>query len=218
MLPLGFIFKVVSITSSGALSPGPLTASTVISGTKSGYKAGFMISVGHTIVEFPLVILIAIGIAAIFTNQLATKVISLLGSIMLFFLAYLMIKDLRGKSSTSHQADNKHNVMLKSPIMIGITLSAFNPYFIVWWIFVGGALAVEAYAIAGFMGVFIMYVAHVWMDYVFLMAIAFAAYKGKEVMKTRGYKALLLVITLFLVIFGIDLLMYGLIGVRLINI
>ena len=219
MLPLSFIVKVVSVTSSGALSPGPLTASTVASGAKSGPKAGFIISIGHTIVEFPLVILIAIGITVIFANQLATKTISLLGSFMLFFLAYLMLKDLRNnqKDSVNVEEENVRS-LAKSPLVIGVTLSAFNPYFILWWLFVGGALAIEAYAIAGFLGVILMYLAHVWMDYAFLTIISFAAFKGKEVMKSRGYKLLLLIIVVFLIIFGADLLSYGLTGIRLISI
>ncbi|MCD6514629.1 MAG: LysE family transporter, partial [Candidatus Odinarchaeota archaeon] len=90
MLPIAFVFKVVSVTSSGVLSPGPLTASTVAVGTKDGARAGLLVSIGHTIVEFPLVILIAFGITIIFTNELATRIISLLGAGMLFFLSYLM--------------------------------------------------------------------------------------------------------------------------------
>ncbi len=218
MLPLSFIAKVISITSSGALSPGPLTASTVASGAKSGPKAGFIISIGHTIVEFPLVILIAVGITVIFANQLATKTISLLGSFMLFFLAYLMLNDLRNNQKNPVNIEDNPKSLAKSPLVIGISLSAFNPYFILWWLFVGGALAIEAYAIAGFLGVIVMYLAHVWMDYAFLTIISFAAFKGKEVMKSRGYKLLLLIIIMFLVIFGADLLTYGLTGIRLISI
>lgn len=218
MLPIAFVFKVVSVTSSGVLSPGPLTASTVAVGTKDGARAGLLVSIGHTIVEFPLVILIALGITIIFTNELATRIISLLGAGMLFFLSYLMLKDIIKKNHNLRDREKSINKnLLRSPLMIGITLSLFNPYFIVWWIFVGGALAVEAYAIAGFMGVILMFFVHIWMDYVFLIAVAYAAYKGKEIIKSKGYRVLLTIIVIFLIVFGIDLLFNGLFKIRLIS-
>ena len=85
MLPLGFFAKVVLVTSSGALSPGPLTASTVAAGTQKGWKAGFWVSVGHTIVEFPLVFLIAVGVALIFANPLVRWSVGTIGGIIAIY-------------------------------------------------------------------------------------------------------------------------------------
>ena len=220
MLPLGFFAKVVLVTSSGALSPGPLTASTVAAGTQKGWKAGFWVSVGHTIVEFPLVFLIAVGVALIFANPLVRWSVGTIGGIILILLGLFMVRDTwknlkkpdsrndiddYTKNSGNHNETDKS--LFKSPLMIGILLSGLNPYFIVWWIFIGGALVIEAFEIFGFTGVFLMYFAHVWMDYAFLILLSSLAYKGKSILTTRGYAAFLVTISLIIIIFGVDLLM-----------
>lgn len=211
MLPPGFIVKVIAITSSGALSPGPLTASTIAVGTKEGWRSGFLVSVGHTIVEFPLALLIALGLISFMQVPYVRAVVSLMGGLVLFFLAYLMGKDItRGVDSSSASM----GIKIESPLAIGVLLSAFNPHFIVWWIFVGGSLVLEAYSYMGISGVVLMYVFHVWMDYAFLMIVAHASFKGKELLKARGYKVLLGVIVVILVVFGADLIYYAFTGCR----
>jgi len=57
---LNFIVTVVLVTASGALAPGPLFFATVSHGTRSGAKGGLAFSIGHTLVEFPLVLLLAL--------------------------------------------------------------------------------------------------------------------------------------------------------------
>ncbi|MEM3927139.1 MAG: LysE family transporter, partial [Desulfurococcaceae archaeon] len=42
----------IVVTASGALSPGPLTVATISLGTRNGWKSGFMIAIGHSMIEF----------------------------------------------------------------------------------------------------------------------------------------------------------------------
>ncbi|UCE44460.1 MAG: LysE family transporter, partial [Candidatus Bathyarchaeota archaeon] len=56
---LDFIATVVLVTASGALAPGPLFFAAVSHGTKSGARGGLAFSIGHTLVELPLVLLLA---------------------------------------------------------------------------------------------------------------------------------------------------------------
>lgn len=87
-----FIIKVILISTSGALAPGPLTAATAASGLKHKWRGGFWISVGHVIVELPLVLLIAFGVAAVLTRDDVTAFLSFLGGLMLIFFSYLTAK------------------------------------------------------------------------------------------------------------------------------
>ena len=59
---LGFAIMVVAVSASGVMSPGPLFSANIIYGLKEGKIAGLKIAVGHTIVEFPLIILLGTGI------------------------------------------------------------------------------------------------------------------------------------------------------------
>jgi len=209
MLPLDYIVKVVVITSSGTLSPGPMTASTIAIGSNDGWKNGFKISIGHMIVEFPLVLLIALGITTLLTIRIVEKVISFTGGTILILLGILMFKDtFRKKVDDTNSSSNA----TQSPIMIGILLSLLNPYFLVWWILVGGSLIIEAVALAGLMGVGLMFIAHIWMDYAWLMLIAELSRRGKQILKTKGYKVLLAGISLALIFFGLDFISLSIFG------
>ncbi|MFX0068081.1 MAG: LysE family transporter [Promethearchaeota archaeon] len=232
MLPLDFILKIMVVTSSGALSPGPLTASTIMIGSKRGFWGGVLVSVGHTIVEFPYVVLIALGIATALIDPLISKIIGLIGGIILVFLGFLMAKDalsLGEKKSdkineiTVNSADSSNDgessgKILKSPTIVGIMLSGLNPYFIIWWLFVGGSLVIQAFSYAGFLGVVIMYLAHVWMDYAFLSALSYFSKKGYEIIKMRGYQILLTIIGIAMIIFGLDFVIFSIFETRILPI
>ncbi len=209
MLPLEYIVKVVIITSSGALSPGPLTASTIAAGSSEGWKNGFKISVGHMIVEMPLVFLIAFGIATLLATPVIERVISFAGGSLLILLGAFMLKDVFKKDFGD---ENVSSNAVRSPLMIGILLSLFNPYFLVWWILVGGALVIEAILLAGLIGVGLMFIAHIWMDYAWLMLLSELSKKGKQILKTKGYKILLAGISLALIFFGIDFISLSIFG------
>jgi len=209
MIPLEYLVKVIIITSSGALSPGPLTASTIAAGSNEGWKSGFKISVGHMAVEFPLVFLIAFGIATLLTTPIVEKVISFAGGTLLIILGVFMLKDVFKKELGDMNASSD---TVRSPVMIGILLSFLNPYFLVWWILVGGALVIEAVILAGLIGVGLMFIAHIWMDYAWLMLISELSRRGKQILKTKGYKVLLAGISLALIFFGFDFIFLSIFG------
>ena len=79
MLPASFLLKVMVITSSGALSPGPLTVSIIRRGIDEGGRAGFLASLGHMAAEFPLVMLIGVGIVVFLMNDLAIFIVGIVG-------------------------------------------------------------------------------------------------------------------------------------------
>ena len=55
---LEFSVLVIIVSASGVMAPGPLFAANLAYGLKQGTKSGIKMAVGHTIVEFPLVILL----------------------------------------------------------------------------------------------------------------------------------------------------------------
>ena len=64
-------------------------------------------------------------------------------------------------------------------MILGVGLTGLNPFFIVWWLTVGLGLVVQAVEFGALLGVFIMYVSHVWMDYAWLTGTAHLAVRGK---------------------------------------
>jgi threonine/homoserine/homoserine lactone efflux protein len=57
-----FTSEVVLLSASGVLFPGPLILTNLIYGSKGGFHSGIKIALGHTIVELPLIILLALSI------------------------------------------------------------------------------------------------------------------------------------------------------------
>ena len=64
-----FAIIVIVISASGVMAPGPLFAANVSYGLREGTKSGIKMAVGHTIVEFPLVILLGIGVFSLEKNS-----------------------------------------------------------------------------------------------------------------------------------------------------
>lgn len=197
----GFVLKVALISSSGALAPGPLTAAAAATGARKGWRGGFWISMGHLVVELPLVLLIGLGVASILTRDEVVRILALTGGIFLLFFSYLTARDaLKFKSIGSSNTSS-------SPFLIGIALSALNPFFIAWWAGVGSSLVAEAVALWGFTGMGILYASHVWLDFFWLTGLA--RITSMSGFSMRIYRALLFSLAMLVTIFGIDFLHYA---------
>ncbi len=202
MLP--FLIKVILISSSGALAPGPLTTATMAVGVKQGWRGGFKVALGHLIVEFPLVIIIALGLYVLFRDPTFIKISSIVGGVFMIYFGYLTIKDAFGKIGRT-KFDSY-------PLIVGITLTALNPFFILWWVGIGSPLILEAITTWGFLSIFPFYIAHVWLDFAWLSVIAHAtSFSGKV---EKIYRTIVLVLGLLLIAFGVDFLSYGLFNFR----
>jgi len=196
-----FVVTVIVVTASGALAPGPLFFGLLMHGSKEGARAGFSYAVGHTLVEFPLVLALSLGLLAA-ANQPAIKgVIGLVGGLGLIGFGTLQIYDTIKSKPEFGEAPKKSSVPASS-LILGLALTGLNPYFILWWLTIGSVLIVQALAFAAIIGVLIMYISHVWMDYAYLTAIAHLGKRGKNLIGSRYYKLVLIAFGLILIYYG----------------
>jgi len=200
---LDFVATVIIVTASGALAPGPLSFGILMQGSKEGARSGFSCAIGHTLVEFPLVLALSFGLLAAASQPMIKSVIGLVGGLGLIGFGILQIYQ-TVKSKTSLSSNNKTGRLPASSLVLGFALTGLNPYFILWWLTIGSVLIVQALAFAAIIGVLIMYVSHVWMDYAFLTALAYFAKKGKSIVGSKYYKAVLIAFGLILVYFGLS--------------
>ncbi|NIR87008.1 LysE family transporter [Candidatus Bathyarchaeota archaeon] len=200
---LTLIVTVVIISVSGALAPGPLFFATISHGTKSGAKGGLAFSIAHTIIEFPLVILLAISVAfgsqTIADESIIKLPVAVAGGLALLILGALQI---RSGLSSKFDASRGCGVSSKNPLLVGLVLTGLNPFFIVWWLTVGLKLIIDAWALAFLAGVGIMYLSHIWMDYVWLIAVAYFAKMGMNIVGAKRYKVVVIVFGAVLIFFG----------------
>ena len=179
------------ISASGVFSPGPLTFATLAIGSKNNWKGGVLISIGHLIVEFPLALAIAFGITLITSS--ISNLLSIFGGIFMIIFGFLIIKSAKNYEikSFSH-----------SPLILGISLSILNPYFILWWMTIGISLINLAMSIAGLFGVIFMYISHIWIDFLWLIILAILGYQGRRLGKYYPY--FVIILGIILIIFGIN--------------
>ena len=195
-----FAIIVIIISASGVMSPGPLFAANITYGLKQGTKAGIKIAIGHSLVELPLVILLGIGIFSLEIFPEFKIIISILGAITLFVFAFMQIK------STLKKNEKSETKLKQGPIITGVVLSALNPFFIIWWLTIGLKLISDAMAIWAYVGILIVFVLHVWMDFVWLGSTAFLISKSKKIISNTNYKIIMLALSVILIYFGITFL------------
>jgi len=199
-----FVATVVVVTASGALAPGPLFFTNITHGTKSGAKGGLAFSVGHTIFELSLVVFLALTLQTVVNEAnraLINLVLGVAGGAALLAFGFLQI---RGALASKSTVAGEGGIPSRNPLLLGTLFTGLNPYFILWWLLIGTPLIFDALSIASFAGVLIMYVAHVWMDYAWLIGTAYLAKKGTNLMGKKEYRVIM-------IIFGAILIGYGLI-------
>ena len=196
----GFLGLVIVISASGVMSPGPLFAANVMYGLREGKISGIKMAIGHTIVEFPLILSLGVGIFSIESIPEIRTTITILGAIGLFVFAILQIR------SVTKQKFNLEVRSGQGPFVTGILLSALNPFFIIWWLTIGLVLISESIQNFGIIGIVILFLFHIWMDYAWLFTIAAFSSKAKNYLSKKNFKIIIIGLSVVLIYFGIDLL------------
>jgi threonine/homoserine/homoserine lactone efflux protein len=197
---LEFTLLVIIISASGVMAPGPLFAANVSYGLREGTKAGIKMATGHTIVELPLIILLGIGVLSLEIFPEFRTIISIFGAITLFVFAAIQIKNIFKKKEII-SSNPKQGALLT-----GILLSGLNPFFIIWWLTIGFKLISDAMLIWAFSGMLIVFVLHIWMDFVWLGSVSFLASKSSKILSNKNYKILMTGLSVMLIYFGITFL------------
>ncbi|MHC4510608.1 MAG: LysE family transporter [Planctomycetota bacterium] len=190
-----FLAQVLLISCSGAMQPGPVTATVITMGARSRY-AGALLAVGHGVIEFPLMVVIILGLGTYFELPKVQMVIGLAGGVFLILMGVHALVSLRTESGAEPRAFKGR------PILAGIVLSAGNPYFLLWWATVGLALATQArqWGIWAF-GLFAL--THWLVDLIWLQTLSWASFKGSVLLGPRGQRIVLIICSAALFGFGL---------------
>jgi threonine/homoserine/homoserine lactone efflux protein len=190
---LAVILSVVVASLSGVMTPGPMFAVTVAKSYRSPW-AGAKMSIGHAIIEVPLILLIYFGVARFFSHTAVQIVLSLLGGGMLIWMAIGMFR-------TRHEVVESGRDLRYGAVTAGIVMSAMNPFFLLWWATAGSMLVMKSmqYGTAG-LPVFI--VSHWACDLVWLSVVSFAIYRTKTLWGSKLQTGIFIACSLLLLGFG----------------
>jgi threonine/homoserine/homoserine lactone efflux protein len=203
-----FLVRVVGVSLSGVMMPGPVTAAAIAMGARNRW-AGALMAVGHGIVEFPLIVLITLGMKEIIESTPIKIVIALAGGAFLIIMAARMLKNL--KDANKPQV----TVSKSAPLLAGVILSVGNPYFFIWWATVGLALATTATGL-GVWAFALFALVHWLCDLVWLEALSWASFKGSVLLSPCRQRIVLVVCAM--VIFGFGLLFIAGAGISIVRI
>lgn len=195
---LNFATTVIIISVSGAMAPGPLFFLTVTHGVKNGAKTGVLFSVAHSIIEFSLVMMIALGLLSVTNETVVRLAVGVAGGVALVVFGTIQIRSSLNKTD---EVDSG-NRTIRNLFLIGLASTSLNPYFIVWWLTIGANLILISLEFAGLLGVMIMYACHVWVDYAWLILVSGFAKRGAKILKQKWYRLLIVVFGLILIYFG----------------
>lgn len=181
---------------SGAIIPGPLLTVTINESLRRGAKVGPQIASGHALLELALVIAIFYGLGTYITWPAVKGTIGIVGGVFLFWMAYGILKE----SLNSATLDYSGGATVKGlrPWVAGITVTALNPYWFLWWA-TAGAGALMLATNQGVLGAICFYLGHVLSDYIWFTFVAFTVARGKRLFTPMVYRLVLGVCGFFLV-------------------
>jgi threonine/homoserine/homoserine lactone efflux protein len=201
MSVLDFGIEVIVVSASGVLAPGPLFFANLVYGIRLDKWSGIKVASGHTVVELPIIIVLAAGLSTFDAAIEYAGFIGMIGGIAILAFAALQITSII-KEKPAH--DTRHIAGSKGPFVVGIALSALNPFFLLWWFTAGLKLIADSAAFGVSTGVAILFALHIWMDYAWLAGTAYLASKGAFLLESKYYRFLLLGLAAVLMYYGIS--------------
>ncbi|MCK4380901.1 MAG: LysE family transporter [Candidatus Lokiarchaeota archaeon] len=205
MIEILLISFLVALT--GALSPGPVLTFTIYKSLKSklGYLAGFLITLGHALLEFTLIIILLLGASLLFQNLIFLIILGIIGGSCLITFGSLTIRNVyRKQYLVNFDLDNQNMKSFKGNSFIGgIFYSITNPYWVFWWATVGLTIMVDLnISFQQPLGLLLFFIGHELGDLAWYVPISFFVYFGGKSINPKIYKYVLIGCGAFMIIFG----------------
>lgn len=183
---------------SGALMPGPLMTVTVSESSRRGASTGPLMIFGHGLLELALVVALISGLAPILVRDDVFIFISLTGGAVLLWMGISMLRSLPQLSLDYQPASEKKS---RNLVVMGIVLSAVNPYWLLWWASIGLGYIMHAMKF-GLLGVTAFFLGHILADLAWYGLISFGITKGQHLFSNDFYRKLIGGCAIFLILFS----------------
>jgi threonine/homoserine/homoserine lactone efflux protein len=200
---LAMLLSVVGTSLSGVMAPGPMFAIAITKSFKSPW-AGTMMSLGHAVVEVPLIILLYFGFAHFFENNIVQFIFCIIGGGMLIWLGIDMFR--KRKEIVSQGKDLPYNAFTA-----GVMATGLNPFFILWWATVGVLLLMKFMAFweVVVIGLAVFIIVHWICDLIWLSFVSIAVNKTHHLWGTKIQELVFIAAGLLMAGFGIWFIVSG---------
>lgn len=198
MLPI--LLSVVVISFSGVMMPGPLFAVTLAKSYRSPW-VGVQMSLGHAVVEVPLILLIYFGLARFFEYDPVQLGLSVIGGGMVIWLGIGMF---RARIGVVRRGQD----LPYSAFTAGILTTGLNPLFLLWWVTIGSLLVMKILEF-GLGGLSIFIAVHWLIDLIWLSFVSVLVYKTRSLWSEKFQEWVFIASSLLLVGFGVWFMVSG---------
>lgn len=200
---LAALGTVIVTSLSGVMAPGPMFAVTLAKSLKSPW-AGVLVSLGHAVIEVPLILLVYFGLGRFFEDDVVKLVLAVAGGAMIMWMGVGLF---RARKAMAHEGkDTSYNAFVA-----GILMSGLNPFFLVWWVTVGLLLLTQFLEAVGDWGLPLFVIVHWLCDLVWLTLVSVTIYRTRTFWKPRTQEWIFIVLGLALLYFGGQFVVRGII-------
>jgi threonine/homoserine/homoserine lactone efflux protein len=175
----GLFFSSLLLGFSGALMPGPVFAAVVAGSASAGFWYGPAVVLGHGVLELITVAALARGAGRVLSRPRVTRAIAAVGGVTLLWLGIGMVLD--GLAQRVVVDLSGAAPVDATPVVLGVVLSATNPYWVLWWA-TAGATYVALSLRSGAAGLGAFYTGHILSDLVWYAFIAGVVASGTRLL------------------------------------
>ncbi|MFH1513270.1 MAG: LysE family transporter [Bacillota bacterium] len=185
---------------SGAMMPGSLLTYVIRQSLREGPRVGFIVIVGHALLELVLIVGIFLGLDIVLRSDAAQISIGIVGGLMLCLIgADMIVKAARNRVGISMEAKTGSSERM---MLSGALLSLANPYFLLWWAVIGLGFLTEAYRDFAVWGVAVYFLGHITADFTWYGVISTVVGKTRRFIREKPYRIIIIVLGALLIFFG----------------
>ena len=180
------------------ISPGPVSTAIVTQAPRHGWLTGPLVSVGHSLMEFVLVLLLILGLGSLLAHTAIQVAIALLGGLLLAYMGGIMLwNTVKGRVHLPTVTEQIASLSARQLFWLGIIATISNPFWYAWWVTVAAGYLVQAQQ-ASLAIVSAFFIGHISADFAWNTTLSTIIGGGRHWINDRFYQAIMLVSGTFL--------------------
>ena len=202
-LPVLFAFSFV-VGFGAVVTPGPVSTAIVSESARRGFIVGPLVATGHVALEFMMVMLLALGLAAGLNTPTVITVIALLGGALLLWMGGSMVWGaVKGKLVLPRPGAEVKLLNNWQLLALGVGATLVNPFWYAWWVTVGTTyMAFPQVQALGLTGLLVFYFGHIAGDYLWDCILSGVVGRGRKWITDAAYKWMIVTCGTYLIYLG----------------
>ena len=198
------VFVFAFVVSFGAvISPGPVSAMIVTEAPRQGWRVGPLVTLGHTLLELLMVLLITLGLSVWMAKPIVHAGIALGGGLLLFGIGIsYLISAWKGKIRLPQAETSTPARSSLSLFFLGIVATISNPFWYTWWVTVAAGYLFQAQAL-GHAAIGAFFLGHSLADLSWDTTLALATSAGRRWLTDARYRVLIFITGGFMLYMGV---------------